>query len=245
MPRPTDVAARRPEDFASVLATETPLLVVGGQAVNLWALAYLDRTAELAPFTSRDVDILGDAATLAELGRLAGVRPQRFPLRPPTNEVGVVIARDRSDQPMLVQVLRHVHGATNAEISDPAYIMALGPKSVKVRVPGPIALFQAKLANVTGLNQTGRQDGRHVVILSRVLPAYLDDLQAAARDGHLEERQLLDFLEHLLRIVTLKKNRHALSNLSIDPLELFASLKPERLPKLRAFLEKWLPRRPE
>ena len=243
MTRPADVVVRRPEDFASVLATAEPVLVVGGQAVNLWALAYPDRTAELAPFTSRDVDILGDVATLAELGRLAGVRPQRFPFRPPTNEVGVVIARDRSDQPMLVQVLRHVHGATNVEISDPAYTMALGPRQVKVRVPGPIALFQAKLANVTGLNQAGRQDGRHVVILSRVIPAYLDDLQAATRDGRLEERQLLDFLEQLLRIVTLKKNLQALGNLSIDPRELFASLKPQRLPKLRAFLEKRLPRR--
>jgi hypothetical protein len=63
-----------------------------------------------------------------------------------------------------------------------------------------------------------------------------------ARDGHLAEQQLVDFLEQLLRIVTLKKNLQALENLSIDPRGLFTSVKPARLPKLRAFLEKRLPR---
>ena len=35
-------------------------LLVGGQAINLWALYYENRTKNLAPFVSRDVDILGD-----------------------------------------------------------------------------------------------------------------------------------------------------------------------------------------
>jgi hypothetical protein len=93
-PSPSDALPRSPGDFAPLLAAEKPLLLVVGQAVNLWALYYWERTAELAPFVSHDADVLGDRATLEILGRVAGAKPQFFPLKPPSNEVGVVIAKD-------------------------------------------------------------------------------------------------------------------------------------------------------
>lgn len=49
-------SSQAPEAVASFLRTENPVLLVGGQAVNLWALHYRERVAELAPFVSRDVD---------------------------------------------------------------------------------------------------------------------------------------------------------------------------------------------
>lgn len=82
-PQPSESEPRPPADFARLLATQSPMLLVGGQAVNLWALYYKDRTADLAPFVSRDADVLGDRETLVELGRLAGAKPQFFPLKPP------------------------------------------------------------------------------------------------------------------------------------------------------------------
>jgi hypothetical protein len=94
MPAPSDATPRSPDDFARLLATPEPLLLVGGQAVNLWALYYEDRTRDLAPFVSRDADVLGDRSTLELLGKLAGTKPQFFPLKPPSNELGVVVARD-------------------------------------------------------------------------------------------------------------------------------------------------------
>jgi hypothetical protein len=87
-PLPSDAQPRPISDFAALLATKEPVLLVGGQAVNLWALYYESRTIELAPFVSRDVDVLGDRETLKVLGVVAGTKPQFFPLRPPTNEVG-------------------------------------------------------------------------------------------------------------------------------------------------------------
>ena len=50
MPNKTlpDSSERQPEEFAAVLATDEPLFLVGGQAVNLWALYYRERTAGLA-----------------------------------------------------------------------------------------------------------------------------------------------------------------------------------------------------
>jgi len=218
------------------------VLLVGGQAVNLWALYYRDRTADLAPFVSRDADVLGDRETLSSLGKLAGAKPQYFPLRPPSNEVGVVIAKDTNGSPMLIEVLRYVHGASNEELREPAYTLALGEKQVRVQVPGPIALLQVKIANIVDLKQNGRQDARHVIILVRLLPAYLEDLRRAAVEGRMEERKLLHFLDRLLVVVAAKNGRKVFAELKIDAGKLFADLNPGKLPKLKAFLEKRLPR---
>ncbi|MGA2446632.1 MAG: hypothetical protein ABSG50_14520 [Opitutaceae bacterium] len=239
---PPDSGPRPPTDFAPVLATPEPLFLVGGQAVNLWALYYRERTIELAPFVSRDADVLGDRDTLTALGKLTGTKPQFFPLRPPSNEVGVVIAKDANGLPLLVEVLRYVHGVSDKELRDPVYTLAIGDGPVQVQVPGPIALLQAKIANVAGLQQTGRQDARHVLILARLLPSYLEDLQKAATEGRMEERKLIDFLERLVAVVKSDQGRKVFAQLQIVPHGLFAGLKTEKLPKLKAFLEKRLPR---
>lgn len=240
MPQPSEVAPHPPGDFARLLATKEPLLLVGGQAVNLWALHYEAHTAELAPFVSRDVDVLGDRETLAALGKLAGTKPQFFPLRPPTNEVGVVIATDASGQPLLIEVLRYVRGVTDEELREAIYTIALG--ETHVRVPGPIALLQAKIANVASLAQTGRQDARHVTILARLMPAYLADLQALAVAGQMNERKLIEFLERLLAVSTTKSACKIFAGLRLEPKQLFQGLGHAKLPKLRAFLDKRLAR---
>jgi hypothetical protein len=119
-PLPSNAKPRPPADFAPLLATDEPVLLVGGQAVNLWALYYEARTADLAPFVSRDVDVLGDRETLEALGKVAGTKPQFFPLRPPSNEVGVVIAKDGQGLPLLIEVhLCSLIKAFPADSADP------------------------------------------------------------------------------------------------------------------------------
>jgi hypothetical protein len=239
-PLPSDAEPRPPEDFAPLLATKEPVLLVGGQAVNLWALYYEPRTAALAPFVSRDVDVLGDRETLEALGKLAGAKPQFFPVKPPTNEIGVVIAKDHNGLPLLIEVLRTVHGVTNEELRDPVYTVAVG--KTHVQLPGPIALLQAKIANVADIAQTGRQDARHTVILAQLLPDYLHDLQSAAAEGRMEERKLIEFLERLLAVLTTAKAKRVLNQLQLEPREFFAGLGHKKLTKLQAFVEKRLPR---
>jgi hypothetical protein len=156
------------------------------------------------------------------LGKLAGAKPQFFPLRPPSNEVGVVVAKDANGAPMLIEVLRYIHGASNKELRDPIYTMALG--QTHVRVPGPIALLQAKIANVADIAQPGRQDARHVVILAQVLPAYLEDLQKAVVEGRTEERKLIEFLERLFAVITAEKARKVIKELRLDTRAFFAGL---------------------
>jgi len=239
---PSDAAPRPPEDFAAVLAADEPLLIVGGQAVNLWALYYRDETRDFAPFVSRDADILGDRDTLRLLGKLAGKKPQFFPLKPPTNEVGVVIASDSTGAPMLIEVLRYVKGASNEALRHPAYSFSIGQPPVIVRAPGPIVLLQAKVANLAELNQRDRQDGRHILILNRLMPSYLAALRDSAVGGRLDERKLIGFLEQLRKIILSAHGREACTDLAIEPRSFFAGLDPTDLPKLQSFLEKRLPR---
>lgn len=242
MPHPSESSPRPPGDFADALATTEPVLLVGGQAVNLWALYYQDRTKELAPFVSRDVDVLGDRQTLTDLADVIGTKPQFFPLKPPSNEIGVVLARDHSGQAMLVEVLRNVHGVTNQELRDSAFEMAIGSKSVRVRVPSPIALLKAKIANASDLPQAGRQDARHVLILAELMPAFLDDLASSVRQNRLTERALMDHLERLLTVVTSAKARRVFAALKIFPAQLFREMSGETMPKLESFLSKRIPR---
>ena len=164
------------------------------------------------------------------------IKPQFFPVKPPTNEVGVVIAKDAQGEPLLIEVLRYVHGVSNEELREPIYTVALG--AVQVRLPSPIALFQAKVANVADIAQAGRQDARHVIILARLLPAYLSDLQRTAIDGGMTERQLIDYLERLLGVVTAAKAKKVLAQLNVAVTDLFVGLGDAKLPKLAGFFEK-------
>ncbi len=239
-PLPSEAEPRPPADFSGFLATKKPVLLVGGQAVNLWALYYEAHTVDLAPFVSRDVDVLGDRETLAALGQVAGAKPQFFPVKPPTNEVGVVIAKDSNGFPVLIEVLRYVHGVSNEELREPVYTLALG--EVTVQVSSPIALLQGKIANVADIAQSGRQDGRHVLILAQLIPAYLRDLQQAVVAGGMSERQLIEYLERLLAVVSSAKGKKVLTSLEIAPAALYAGLGDRDLTKLTAFLEKRLPR---
>jgi len=109
---------REPAAFARVLATKEPRLLVGGQAVNLWAMYYGERTVDLAPFVSHDVDVLGDRQTLVQIASLANAKARFFPMRPPTNEVGVVMAEDTHGKALAVEVLSDVHGVTKVSVGD-------------------------------------------------------------------------------------------------------------------------------
>ncbi len=242
MPHPSESQPRPPGDFADALATSEPVLLVGGQAINLWALYYENRTKSLAPFVSRDVDILGDRQTLTDLAKIIGTKPQFFPLKPPSNEVGVVIAHDSAGHPLLVEVLRYVHGVTNEELHASAFTMAIGTNQVRVQVPEPIALLKAKIANVADIAQTGRQDGRHVVILAQLMPAFLADLVNATTQGRITERDLVNRLESLLTTVTAAKGKTVFKALKISARSLFDELPSTPLPKLNALLQNRLPR---
>jgi DNA-binding phage protein len=58
----------------------------------------------------------------------------------------------------------------------------------------------------------------------------------------MEERKLIEFLDRLLAVLTARHNRKVLSDYGIETRQLYGTLNSEGLPKVRAFLEKRLPR---
>jgi hypothetical protein len=113
---------------------------------------------------------------------------------------------------------------------------------VHVRVPGPIALLQAKIANSILLQQDGRQDEKHVCILVRLMPAYLNDLHRSLKAGRIREREMLKHLEKLVRVTTSRKAESVLSRLNLNGLSMFSEIKAEPSTRLHPFLTKRIPR---
>ena len=233
---------RSPNEFASLLISDSPLLVVGGQAVNLWALYYYQYTAELEPFVSRDIDILGNDKTLSDMARNIGVEPIFFSKQPPTNMVGALWARSRNGQPLLVEVLRYVYGVKNEALKHRVHTIRLGDENVFVQVPNPIVLLQAKLANVADLSQIGRQDRHHIKILAKLIPAYLADTYSTVVKGNIKEREMLKILEFLIAVITSNNGCKILSELNISTRMLFSHLEPNKQTKLYLFMTKRLSR---
>jgi len=217
-------------------------LVVGGQAVNLWALFYAGATKDLAPFVSRDVDLLGDRKVLKEIAELAGLKPNYFPLKPPSNEVGYIAPDDGSGGLFVVEVLRWVNGVSEGALMKDSVLMGVGPKRVPVRVPSPVYLLKAKLANLASINQKGRQDGRHALILFRVIPLYLAQLIESVKEGHRTEREVVNILGALLAIVTPSPNLEILNALKVDAASLFRGLPSRGFPKIALFKKHQLTR---
>jgi len=239
---PNSGKARPPEDYSNYLETEKPLFIVGGQAVNLWALYYAGVADDYAPFVSRDIDVLGNRDTLREIAILVGLRPNFFPLKPPSNEVGYVAPKDEADEPFLIEVLKWVNGVTGDELMTDSVIIGIGSKKVPVRVPSPVMLLKAKLANLDSINQHGRQDAKHVYILFRLLPYYLNDLVASVEVGKRTEREIVNILGTLLDIVSEARNQTSIKKLQLDSAELFKELPKNGLAKITSFTKHQLKR---
>ncbi|MEM0964753.1 MAG: hypothetical protein AAGJ81_01210 [Verrucomicrobiota bacterium] len=230
------------EDFSRYLATEEAPLVVGGQAVNLWALFYRRATEGLEPFVSKDVDLLGDRKLLEEVARLGGVKPHFFPLKPPSNEVGYAAPVDGSDMPLVIEVLRWVNGVSSEELLRDSVIMGVGPSKIPVRLPSPVYLLKAKLANMTSISQEGRQDAKHLEILWRVIPAYFDQMIKSLTDGKRTERDVVNLLGTLLEIVTSSPSPAILEQLQLSSDDLFSGLPNSRHHKIASFRKHQLTR---
>lgn len=139
-------------------------------------------------------------------------------------------------------MLSHVHGIGNDELREWLNTVEVGDTGVRVQIPGPISLLQAKVANVADLSQGNRQDERHVRILAALMPAYLVDLHSTVEHGRLTEKRMLSALERLLAVVTSTSGKTVMDRLGIAPSAMFAELKSSHESKVYAFLTKRLPR---
>lgn len=162
------------EDFISLCGSE--LLLVGGQAVNLWAERYVDQDPSIRdflPFTSRDADFY---RRVQNFKLPSGWKRLAMPTKGRMRLVADVLA---GPDEQTAEILRSVNGLTASEIE--AHAIPIPYRGKPLYVLTPVALFQAKLANVRSLPQETRQDLKHLQLLVPVTKCFLQDLLEAAK----------------------------------------------------------------
>ena len=110
----------QPSDFGEILSGPDFPLIVGGQAVNLWAEVYADACpalAEFNPFLSKDADIVGTKDSAAALAKRAGWRCDFLNQRD-SIVVAILTKEGGGIDPPTVEVLSEVNGLSSEPPAD-------------------------------------------------------------------------------------------------------------------------------
>jgi len=162
---------RTVSDYIDLLNEGTGLLLVGGQAVNLWAERYQVEEPEILhyqPFTSRDADFY------RRVPKMCLPANWRELPKPTKGRVRIVAHALQGPEGQTAEVLRTVNGLNRKELEEGS--IAIEYAGAPMWFLAPPALFQAKLANVQCLDQKGRQDVKHLKLLVPVTRCFFADL---------------------------------------------------------------------
>ncbi len=186
----------------------------GGQAVNYWA-EYVDsegRGAALSlmrPFTSKDCDIWVSSHTWDKLKRDPKMQTGGSPA---DGQLGILTLSE--DPPRVVDVLSSVYGI---DVKQYPKLLERALDDGTLKVIDPVYLFLSKCHCVMNLPQAGRQDERHVRMLSLILPEYIVLLVGEVESGlGLTPRDLLQGIKLLKKFAATAVCRRAMSKLGID-----------------------------
>jgi hypothetical protein len=117
----------------------------------------------------------------------------------------------------IVDFMSNVYGIQQEEL---ARLCERAPVFHDIKVIDPIYLFRSKCHCLLGLDQSDRQDERHVRMLALILPEYLTFLieQASAEKlaEKLGERAILKEIKLLKKILGTHACRNALDQLGLD-----------------------------
>ena len=237
------MAETRITDYADFLRDLTSsgkdYFLEGGQAVNFWAEYYSAKGAEevlapFTPFTSKDCDIWVSYAAQQYLwskkdgGRLIAGKS------PADGQVGVF---NIDGSPSIrVDIMTNVYGVPENKIKH------LKDRSLviqEIRVIDPIYLFQSKCHCLLGLDQTDRQDRKHLRMLCLLVPEHINGLLVEAGNGQLTQRALINKLKFLQKILKRSRIKLALEQIEVEPISLIPieSLTNSKLTKVMRFAE--------
>jgi hypothetical protein len=231
---------RRPvEDFSAIFfaisrQTKEPIILVGGHAVNAWALAYGDRIGQALkphrPLTSADVDVVATRNGLLALYHELGGKLLLSGPREVTD--GALILGVEPDTREL-DVLRSVNGIPKVTAQDAILLQVCGHS---VPVLFPHLLLKGKLRNALHLNQDERQDVKHIEILLLVLREFLVEVVTTASPSN--EKAALGLMQRTLAVLTsddANSFRRKFPNLSLGGVMPVDALLNSTLPKLVSF----------
>jgi len=249
------VATSRPEtkiqDYRSILDLPhgAHLVVVGGQAVSIWADRYLASEPELRqylPFTSKDLDLLGDYLDLEHLAKVTGFKKEPAPHKLLIPSAGYLEIPRAGAQPIKVEVLKRIHGVMTAEAKATALVVE--QEGIRYRVLHPVILLKAKLEAAIGLPQDKpgqeRQDIRHLKIVLLCVRGFLRELIMTVEAGELPSRDCVNLLEETMALAMTRsgikaRKKHGIDWTTVLPI---TALEHVSSVKLRNFRDKRLPR---
>jgi hypothetical protein len=244
VPYPVTIA----HDFREFLSVQNgkgePAIVVGGHAASLWALHYAQKEPAIlnyAPYTSKDMDFVGDRTTAFTLAKMVNQPAEKAPRNEPT-PVTYRIKRlfpDQTRQNSTLEVLDHLAGVTNHELHETAMTIYSKELDMRVRLPSPVTCLRSATRNLVRLQQEKRDDLKKVRILILCCRAYLKELLQSAEAGKITEGMVAGPFETLCRWISKRTAQKAAGDHKIDWLEAFPLGEMENtfIPRIRPLLK--------
>lgn len=229
-------AQTTPHDYRVVCELQPAPTVVGGQAVNLWAINYLAPAIPRATLVSKDLDVVVSQESMAKLKQVPGwVFQPRETKNWMDSRLGALRSTSPDGRPLLVEILHSVHGLNKADLQAAAYVKSDG---VIYRVLDPITMLKAKAANVRDIDQNGtppRQDRLHLRLVARCVPEFLLEVYRDAVSDPSRERNSLAVISRAFKTLQQPKTAQTLQVEGIAPASLIpAELAESTLPRIRA-----------
>jgi hypothetical protein len=217
-------------------------IIIGGQACNLWALMYEKQEPALKtlrPYTTRDLDIWsGSQKAVSATAEILHVKPKLNEPDSSAPDMGHFIYRSPKGK-LFVQFLTGVYGVKTALVIRSRQNYTWTKYRLDLSVMHPLLTLEAKLDSLYGLDQSGRQDLKHLKMSLLYVPEFILE---KAREG--EIKATLRMCQHLLKLaggqIGLKLHRE--KGIAINQTIPAAKLAEVRDPKIERFLNIQLPR---
>jgi len=206
-------------------------VLVGGHAINFWALVYGLPTPEwneLLPFTSEDVDFLGGRTEALLCKRLFGGVSNLNDGTDPSPQAGVILA-PLNGTTIRFDIITSIIGVDSREVGKKALSPPGQDPTKSLRVLHPIHCLFGKTAGLAQIPQEGRQDLKHLKLSILIVHAFLTERLS-------EVRPLLNNIENIFELARNELglrvyHRHGLAIEKALPLEAIAAQSDERLQK--------------
>lgn len=170
-----------PDSLKSLLLTlqtaDIELVVVGGQAINLWAMQYAQPDPSwtaLQPYSSIDLDFYGGRIEAAQCSEILQGKVTLAKNFDPSPNAGVVLVNWQG-QPLRIDILASVYGLADAEVANTALTFrgTAELEGLVLKVLHPLLCLEGKLKCLQNLDQSGRQDQKHCQLAVLILRAFL------------------------------------------------------------------------
>lgn len=155
--------------------SQTQGVIIGGQAVNLWAEQFQKESSpwiELRPYTSFDLDVLGNRSDVLICGR--ALDAEVFFPTPTENTVnsGKIVAQFQNTE-FEIDFLHSPTGLSSAEAVELARPIFF--EEIEIKVLHPLHCLESKTVSLMTLPQDagGRQDLKHLRLSIAILREYL------------------------------------------------------------------------